>query len=163
MKMTPDVLVGERLREYLSALLPEFQIIRQYAEVREFLDEEELGEKKAFLVLEGLEERKDYGRTVRMDLRFTLGLYVPLLSVGEAELTAEMDSLMELNFRLADAFFEKILPQKDETAGRITLQEVLRTSGQMYDPELYRIYRLFANEYSLAVSYFREIERACPV
>ena len=153
---TLDVQIGEALRVYLAALLPEFDVVRQYEDLREFLSESELAAPKAVLVLEGMDESVEYARTLKMDLRYTLGLYFPLSGVNDSQRTQKMDDLMELNYRLANAFFQRFLPPT-ETRRRIELVEVLRTAGQMYDEELFRSYRIFGNEYSLVVQYHRDV------
>ena len=153
---TIDVQIGEALRGYLSFLLPEFTVVRQYEDLREFLSENELAAPKAVLVLEGMDEAVEFNRTLKMDLRYTVGLYYPLGDVDENERTQKMDELMELNYRMANGFFQKFLPGT-KSRNRITLLESMRSVGQMYDEELYRNFRIFGNEYSLVVQYHREV------
>lgn len=154
---TIDVQVGEALKTWLASRLPGFTVVRQYEDVREFLNESDLASPKAVLVLEGMEEIPEYDRTARMDFRFVLGLYKPLAGSSEEQLTASMDEAMAINYTLADAFYQKFILH--ETLGRIVLLEATRTGGQMYDEELFRLYRIFGNEYSLTVQTFREIPK----
>lgn len=157
MNDTLDVQVGKALIPYLQETFPEFTIRRGYEDVRDLLDEETLATPEAVLVLEGMEDTTISQRGVQMDLRFTLGLFAPIQGETESKITEGMDACMEFNYRMQNAFFQKNLTS--ETLGNIKLVEVLRTGGAMFDSDLFRLYHLFGNEYSLVVRYFREVPR----